>query len=195
MLDSFTLLGRSDAWVWISKDWPCRTRYMSNVKGRELPTHKTPTITRSPQAFLAGQGWAHSSKHEPYLPSPPLCPLRNQLLMKRKGREGDAQIDLMSSLLSYVLICWGILLVCFCVFVVGVCWITNTSISHGLIFIKVAFMSVPIALWTARWHTAPLRYERPEFISQLKNLSQSHPPISLPLRFLSALICPIIIKK
>ncbi len=39
-----------------------------------------------------------------------------------------------------------------------------------------------------------LRYKHPEFKSQLKDLSRSHPPLSLPLHFLSALHCRIIIN-
>ncbi len=105
-------------------------------------------------------------------PSPPLCPMTKETL-KRKVR--NAQIDLMSILLSYVLVCWGILLICLCVFVVGVSWTTHISISHGLIFIKVAF-------WSVRPMSVPTREPFP-----------IPSPFSLPLHFLSALICPIII--
>lgn len=55
-------------------------------------------------------------------------------------------------------------------------WPQNTSI-----------VSAQIALWAARQHTVPSCYGRPEFESQLEDLSWSHPHHSV-------LICPVIVK-
>ncbi len=51
---------------------------------------------------------------------------------------------------------------------------------------------MPIALWAVRRHTAPLCYGRP--VNPNSRTFPDPTPLSLPLCFLSALICPVTIK-
>ncbi len=69
-------------------------------------------------------------------------------------------------------------------------WFRKTEMMHSVIFspLKISFTSAISLVGSAP------TYGRPEFESQLEDLSQSC-PLSLPLRFLSPLHCPIIKKK